>query len=1260
MISDDLALPDDLDLEDMFAMLGAFSGGGYGGLDEMLGKRPDIVRRLQALSPQSSTAFGVLLTIPELQASSARIEAMVHLAVAYAQGTQAPSSRLAHDLYRHVGSVAGHLEDPAEDLMIEAVRGPWGNFRVIAGLWEGGGFFLQRFVDVVAHMPEGEPFECVRRPVIGLLKLSEDVCARAGLARHVLGAEMPARSIGKEQLGKWMRGRSWLSFSRSDLERLGIDPDDLAPFVSSAAHRPLLLSNALGNTMLERCPLIAVGDEYHLVLPNAVTAAIRYWVIDALTRLGRRSDLCRALSLSYAQLFNEIQLLGGVSGAVLDFEPDGGALVAETMVRFDTGRTIHFLFFTDTLDDIDETGLSGLNPAGVTLGEMFEKRIAARYSQAAADPDYKEGMTLLVGCGIGRASAVSFGGDDHPGWRVESCPAHDLLALSLLHRFRIANLWRILEARDRIRSLGLRLPSVNGLLNLVAWSRSLGGHLVPHGDIPEALPGGGTMLLMTQNGLRELRQEAALEADFRVGRFVDGNWLRLRRDAPSVFEDDRGAPVYGSEDSGRHDKPMIAYVSDQRDWWADVESPDQAGGTVAYERWRMASVWLSRAAPRLEEKLDLPAGPILWDLIFEGDLSDRRLVHDRLTYEAAKAAIRVEIDRARSTIVTRVGSDFDKALFHAENIAERALVAALIDGAARLAGETDPDAIVDALLGAIVTSPEARHNHAFVQRSFRDHVRAHDAGNQLIRITREDDAYTRLNLGWSVRDRSEGATVVGKADCKAFLNAVVTHLQDELLEMLRGYDRRLTLERLLHNHELAVDDRDRWTRTSSALIALHGRTLETLARLIKAEQSLNGIFQATRILVEMAICECPLVGGARPGRLDISLLMAKAALLFEIGGWSDAVHCDLMKPDIRITPLGDIHANFGFYDQIIIPHANVTGGERVERAITGYAKNLEERPTSESVEGELEAGFAEAWTEQIGATIDEVRLFVDAVEQMGIEENAQVIRVARDRFKGMRVGEGSIDDATAERILATLTLMSRDSWRDIPPGFKERDRHPWRFRRQLSFLRRPILDWDPAGDTLLVAPGMLRDSLVYMYSLYESGDFPVSQLTPKMAAWRGIANGRRGTIFAEEVAEAMRADGWHAQVEVKVTKLLRRGFDKDHGDVDVLAWRDEGRVLAIECKDVQFRKTLGEMAEQLSDFRGEIRSNGKRDELRKHLDRMEVIRKHLPLVATYIGRPSLDAIESHLLFRNPVPMELALARMTNQVQVSNFGAIASI
>jgi hypothetical protein len=56
---------------------------------------------------------------------------------------------------------------------------------------------------------------------------------------------------------------------------------------------------------------------------------------------------------------------------------------------------------------------------------------------------------------------------------------------------------------------------------------------------------------------------------------------------------------------------------------------------------------------------------------------------------------------------------------------------------------------------------------------------------------------------------------------------------------------------------------------------------------------------------------------------------------------------------------------------------------------------------------------------------------------------------------------------------------------------------------------------------------------------------------------------------------------------------------------------------------------------------------------------MEIIGQHLPEVASYVGQ-NLDAIESHLLFRNPVPMEFALSQMSGQVQVSNFGAISSI
>jgi hypothetical protein len=113
--------------------------------------------------------------------------------------------------------------------------------------------------------------------------------------------------------------------------------------------------------------------------------------------------------------------------------------------------------------------------------------------------------------------------------------------------------------------------------------------------------------------------------------------------------------------------------------------------------------------------------------------------------------------------------------------------------------------------------------------------------------------------------------------------------------------------------------------------------------------------------------------------------------------------------------------------------------------------------------------------------------------------------------------------------------------------------------------------------------------------------------------------------------------------------------------VDVLAWnRESGRVLAIECKDLQYRKTAGEVAEQLADFRGGIDDRGKRDDLRKHLDRMELIAQHLPETASFVGIDCIEVVESHLVFRNPVPMQFALEHMAQLVSVGVYDKLNAL
>jgi len=194
-------------------------------------------------------------------------------------------------------------------------------------------------------------------------------------------------------------------------------------------------------------------------------------------------------------------------------------------------------------------------------------------------------------------------------------------------------------------------------------------------------------------------------------------------------------------------------------------------------------------------------------------------------------------------------------------------------------------------------------------------------------------------------------------------------------------------------------------------------------------------------------------------------------------------------------------------------------------------------------------------------------------------------------------------------LVDALTLKSRSSWRAVPDGYEERDIHPWRFRRRLTTLRKPLVQIDDALDpTIIVAPALVRDAFGYMLGNYYHGDYPARQLKQRMRTWGGTYRNRIGSAFSNEVATLLREFGWQCACEVEITALLRKGFERNYGDVDVLAWNPESRrVLIIECKNVQYRKTVGEIAEQLSDFRGEIGRDGKPDLLLKHLNRVDLI-----------------------------------------------------
>lgn len=1253
---------------DFSALMGEMQSGTFGHLSaaDLIRAHPELVQEMSSFDPiKTAGTFGGLLLEPRLQANCLRLEALVHLALFVCKGKRKPGRKQIQRWFRILGSGrCGMLEDPAEDVFVSNIETSRGNFKIVEGLAESAGFYLQRFVNLLEEMPDKRPFSILREGIFSLLTLSDLICQRAGLIRYQLGEEIKQETVPLEIAENASRYRALIRFTQEDLALLGVDVSVLQACSFLYDHDDQRGAFPLGHTPLERHPIVVHADDVHLILPTSVSNAIRRMIVDFFGTLkDGREALVRNLALEYERCLAETTFLKGGPKQPVRFSRTKNGAIAALLLEVDEGRFISFVFFMDTLEQFDDLGLLGTNPDPEQIVYDLDYCIDDLLKAARARPNFLECLTIVVSCGVGRGLNMTLSGKRRENWRLLSLSAADFWTLAWVDRFENLTFWRVLDAEQRLKELDVELHNFNGFLNLVAWARMLNGHLVPHGDIPSDFGEGHAFVVIEQNRLRLLRHEVATSFDPHVVPYVDGSFKSVCKINESIFEEDRALPLYASLKFVEGKGLSTVYLAQGRVWWAELETDKLAKGVSLYDRWQILTTWLPRIAPVLEREFDqfLPTG-VLWSVAFFDAAGDLPPTTERASYDEALEAISFEIDRANATVRVRTSEAFERAIFNEANIAERALVYRTVEAFAHLSDRILSGADIDQLVDKIVPSNKARQTHRFRAREFRDFVHEQLSSPPVL-IDDFDDATPRLGLGWRSRDRSLGDEISGKSECTEYLNALVTSVEDEVCSEVRSFNRQALIEFALLQHERAVLDRDRWRGTSGAVLALRKDQQAAAEKIADHEFKLNAVFQATRLLVEIAVCECPVEGGRELGDLDFCRLMSKILIASHFGGCSDAIRWDAMEPRLRITPLGDVHLNYDYFDNVLVPFGKAGVSDTVASAIENYGKQLEEDEARDEISSAFPSDFVSAWHEEFGFDLEAQRPVIDCLENLGITESKALLAMRRSELIEVVQAQTELNMEKAAIILDGWTLSPRAGWKHIPEGYKDADRQPWRFGRRLSVLRRPIIQIDKESDPILIlASGLLRDSFSYVVGNYYRGAFPQWQITSRgMKKWTGTIFDEDGRKFSAKVADKVRAHGWKAETEVKVTKLLRKGFERDFGDVDVVAWEpSSGKVVLMECKDLKYKKTTGEIAEQISDFRGEFDSRGKPDLLRKHLDRVALIQQHEAELAQFVDMHRIVQIEHMLVFRNPVPMRYAWGALGARTQLHTYADLDSV
>jgi len=1221
---------------------------------------PAAMLALSRLDPiRTACAFGALLLEPGLQGSCLRLESLVHMALKAGRAARKkPTADALASLFSQVGKgVLGSSEAEAATLFVGLIRTRRGGFRVLEGSWAGASFNLQRVVDIVDSLPPDPLYKPIIDGVYALLKLSDLACERARLRRYTPGQFQVASRLSARFANSAMARRRHIRFSTVDLAAAEIDPSHLAPFVLEIEERADLLSRGWGGTPLERKPVLRDGDVHHLVLASSVSLAIRRFVIESFDGLGERALFVQALGNAHAKWFMGLNHFGSPRQRDVYFQPVSGGQVASVVRPVDVGRHLQFIFVMDDLEQIDVTGFETFSTRLDATADAVDRLIGAAHSQVSSSPEFRDGLTLVVPCGVGRPTSVMLQPTKRANWRVEMIGAADLETLSQLRSISPLSLWRLLDGRDRLFVQGARLYLPDGLLQLAGQARLGDGHLVDHGLFEDGAFSGGRFGIIQASpyAMLRTRQEAAENWDRQVLRDTNGRWREISRKGLPLFEEDFKAPTYIELE------PPIrgVFVTERRSWWWRLENTS-ADRSAKYQRWQTLEAWMRRAAPILDAEFPtLGTGAIEWVATFDAELSAAQPDTSSIDFNEACAALSASADVARREVRTHATDQFERAFAVVDNIAERALVENLVLAVAQFAGVAlQPDAI-EALVNRIVPGTRARQTHAFRNPSFRDYVRGSLAG-EVILISSEVDATLRIGLGWKAMGPDDPPNIESKEASLAFLKRLVMQIENDLIAEVRLLDRRQLVNLIVRNHELAAIDLDDFKRTAGAILAFHEDKEATLRALRLQEARLTIVSLTCRILLEVAVCEAPLAGGRLPGALDLERLMGLTSMIYHFGGDSDAVRWDVMRPFIRVTPLGDVHAYRDFESEIFEPYGQKNADLRFEDAVESYAENVEAAVFDHKPELGPDAALLAALEETLGAPAEAFGAFVGVVSTYAVEAGGAFLTMPRSRLVELGSNAG-LDREVVERVIDALTFIDRPGWRTLPEGCPDADRQPWRFRRLLSVLRQPLVRLDSTDDPdLLIAPGLIRQAWDYTFRNLYRGDFHDRHLSKSMISWKARMADQRGKAFAQDVQERLKSAGWETALEVAMTKLLGTGFERNYGDVDVLAWRSDGRVLLIECKDVQYRKTFGEIAEQLADFRGEINERGKPDYLRRHLDRVDLARNHLAAIGKFVDIPGLVAVESHIVFRNPVPMKFALEKLKERVSVHTFADIATI
>ena len=1156
-----------------------------------------LIRCLKKFSfPLVAQPLAGLLTRPENQGATSRLELLIHLAALTCRGDRSPTLRQLGEwsnvvsLQDPIAELDGHVED----VFVSNVVTWFGNVRMFEGCWEGNSYYVQTCIAALLRIADRPWAAEALAHVAGMLRISEAVSERAQVDRHEL-KECRSRQPVRISASAITLSMDHVSFGRDELDQIDVVAEKLEPFVFREEQAESLVGDSLGHTALERRPIICFKGQTIVALPTAIGAAIRRFTIECAMEAG---ELKIFQSACHQGQFREVFLSSRPAWAIdylhfLEHESDQD--LREFIGKFDDGGYVHLVFVPDDFEEIVHDGLIGVHTVGVRLGE--------RASLLAAKTDYRRGLTVLVHGGIGRDFAEDL--EELPcNWHCLGLSVSDFMLLGNESEFTAMRAWKLLHQVDALKDRGVVFLNLRGFLNLVAFGYYNNFELVP---INMNL----SPIYVHNDFIAPLRHRVRVALDQHGVVAPDGHsWIPVQRETTDrVFGIVQDRPVFVAAPHMTDREILVCVETVERPWWIrcnEFPTTEWHRGIVINMLQTVVG-WLERVAPLLEKHLAiLPSVPITYGLRFP-DLESLT----QNTVPPAEMSSTPVIAFEDGQAVINCGPDYLRSFLGADNSGDRMMIEALVQATYAICGISAlSEAKLADVVQTVVKSDNARFFRMTPSHGPQDAIYDATSLPEPRFLLPEDLAWSRLDLARRAGYESDpGPISIDQAG--TVLGRAVDVVWECVRSRLASLSRESVVERSLLNFVAVQKDRRDWLRSSSAQLTFHdGEQVLKIANWRNAQRDVASL--SCRVIAEMALCTSPFRSGADCAGTDLNFLMGEVATILECAYQKDALYYGLVAQPPKM------HTNGSFeFDSSV---RQTIGRFIEEHENRSFMEATFDDQANLSSSGEVEvdeAGFEVAFIAEFGLSTEQFRHFVLQFTVEAVETGSAQLRLRRSEVLQRFKQAGAKDPVRAYEGFA---LMPRSRWdENAPANSKQKDWFPWRFNRRLSILRRPLVQFSVESDPeVLIMPSLLAGTLDYLFGAV-TGCLPEDLFDNlEMRSWIGRAADSYGHRFNGRVAGRLTALKWKTKQELSLTQL---GGEPKLGDIDVLAWRvDNGLVFVIECKSLRFDRTFGEIGQRLSEY-GAGEADGKRTHLQKHLDRISYLKSNQGRLEELTGIP---------------------------------------